>query len=329
MQVVAIQTHGGLEQLKLEEWPDPVPKSGEVVVDVRACGLNYLDVFVLRGMPGLPVHMPRIPGGDITGTVRQVGPEVSGHWVGRRVLIDPMIEVNGRPGTLGEHCNGGLCERIAVSANNLIVLPESIPFEVGAALPIAYGTAHRMLTTRGQLRPQELILILGASGGVGTACVQLAKVIGARIIACASTAEKIQKLQDLGSHYTINTNENDFSKQAWQLSEKRGVDVVVNFTGGDTWVKSLRALTRHGRLLTCGATAGFDPQTDIRFIWTRELQIIGSDGWTREDLLRLVEGVSVGRINPTIDRVYPMARVSEAIGLLEKRKVFGKIILTP
>jgi alcohol dehydrogenase len=327
MRVIAIEAHGGLEQVKLRtDWPDPTPAAGEAVVDVKACGLNYLDVFVLRGMPGLPVEMPRIPGGDISGVVGAVGSGVPREWIGRRVLIDPHIKTGG---ALGENANGGLCEKIAVPAENLIHLPEAVTFEQAASLPIAYGTAYRMLITRGHVQAGELVLILGASGGVGTGCVQIAKNLKARVIACASSPEKLRRLQELGADHVIDYTKEDFSKRAWEISDKRGVDVLVNYTGGDTWVPSLRTLARHGRLLTCGATAGFDPKTDIRYIWRREVNIIGANGWRRSDLEALLVEVERGSIKPVIDRVFPLAESAEAMRVLEDREVFGKIIIRP
>jgi len=327
MRAIAIEAHGGLEQVKLRtDWPDPTPAAGEAVVDVKACGLNYLDVFVLRGMPGLPVEMPRIPGGDISGVVSAVGASVPREWIGRRVLIDPHIKTGG---ALGENANGGLCEKIAVPAENLIRLPDAVTFEQAASLPIAYGTAYRMLITRGHVQAGELVLILGASGGVGTGCVQIAKNLKARVIACASSPEKLRRLQELGADHVIDYTKEDFSRRAWEISDKKGVDVLVNYTGGDTWVPSLRTLARHGRLLTCGATAGFDPKTDIRYIWRREVNIIGANGWRRSDLEALLVEVERGSIKPVIDRVFPLAESAEAMRVLEDREVFGKIIIRP
>ncbi len=327
MRAVTIDAHGGLEQIRLRtDWPEPSPRPGQAVVEVKACGLNYLDIFVLRGMPGLPVEMPRIPGGDIAGVVDSVGAGVSRDWVGRRVLVDPHIKPGG---ALGEHANGGLCERIAVDADNLIAMPDAVTFEQAASLPIAYGTAHRMLISRGRLQPGELVLILGASGGVGTGCVQIAKNVKARVIACASSAEKLRRLTALGADHVIDYTREDFSRRAWEISGKKGVDVLVNYTGGDTWVPSLRTLARHGRLLTCGATAGFDPKTDMRYIWRREVNIIGANGWARQDLEALLDAVERGSITPIIHAVYPLAEAREALRVMEDREVFGKIIVRP
>jgi alcohol dehydrogenase len=327
MRAAAISAHGGLDQVRIRtDWLEPTAGPGQAVVEVKACGLNYLDIFVLQGMPGLPVEMPRIPGGDIAGVVHAVGSGVSREWIGRRVLVDPHIKPGG---ALGEHANGGLCERIAVDADNLIHMPDAVTFEQAAALPIAYGTAYRMMITRGHVKAGELVLILGASGGVGTGCVQIARNLGARIIACASSPEKLRRLKELGADHVIDYTKDDFSKTAWEISGKKGVDVLVNYTGGDTWVPSLRTLARHGRLLTCGATAGFDPRTDIRYIWRREVTIVGANGWTRQDLEALLLEVERGAITPIIDRVLPLGESAEAMRLLQDREVFGKVIVIP
>jgi alcohol dehydrogenase len=326
MRAVVVKAHGGLDQIALVDWPEPKAAPGQAVVTVRACGLNYLDIFVRRGMPGLPVQMPRIPGGDISGVVADVGAGVARDWIGRRVLVDPHIKPGG---ALGEHDHGGLCERIAIDAENLIALPDDVSFEDAAALPIAYGTAWRMMRTRGQVRAGESVLILGASGGVGTACVQIAKNAGATVLACASSAAKLDRLRALGADHLIDYTREDFSARAWELTGRKGCDVIVNYTGGDTWVPSLRALARHGRLLTCGATAGYDPPTDIRYIWRREVNIVGANGWTRTDLEELLEEVRHARIRPIIDRVFPLEESREAMRIVEDREVFGKVLIRP
>jgi alcohol dehydrogenase len=326
MRAIVVKAHGGLDQIALVDWPEPKAAPGQAVVTVRACGLNYLDIFVRRGMPGLPVQMPRIPGGDISGVVADVGAGVGRDWIGRRVLVDPHIKPGG---ALGEHDHGGLCERIAIDAENLIALPDDVSFEDAAALPIAYGTAWRMMRTRGQVRAGESVLILGASGGVGTACVQIAKNAGATVLACASSAAKLDRLRALGADHLIDYTREDFSARAWELTGRKGCDVIVNYTGGDTWVPSLRALARHGRLLTCGATAGYDPPTDIRYIWRREVNIVGANGWTRTDLEELLEEVRHRRIRPIIDRVFPLEESREAMRIVEEREVFGKVLVRP
>lgn len=329
MRVVCIRSQGDLDVLRLEDWPEPEPKPGEVQVEVAYCGLNHLDMFVIKGMPGVPVHFPRIPGADLAGTVRAVGAGVARDWVGKRVMVDNIVIRNGKALSLGEHLDGGLCERVCVPADNLVPLPEHVSLEDAASLPTAYGTAHRMLITRGQVRTGESVLVLGASGGVGVACVQLGKALGARVIACAGSAGKAARLKSLGADETIDYSKEDFSAAAWRLSGKKGVDVVVNFTGGDSWVPSIRALRKEGRLLTCGATAGFDPKEDIRYIWTREVNILGCNGWERHDLVALVDKVASGALKPVIDRVLPLAETKAALAAIRDRQVFGKILIKP
>jgi len=328
MRAYYLKAHGGLDQYAFSSnWPEPTPESDQALVEIKACGLNYLDIFVRRGMPGLPVHMPRIPGSDVSGVVLDVGRQLSRSWIGKRVLIDPRL-VKER-GALGEHANGGTCERICVEEPMLIPLSDEVSFDEAAALPIAYGTAHRMMITRGQVRAGELVLILGASGGVGTACVQIAKAAGATVIACASSAEKLEKLKGLGADHLVDYTREDFSKRAWEISQKRGVDVIINYTGGDTWVPSIRTLRLNGRLLTCGATAGYDPKTDLRYIWVREANITGSNGWERQDLLDLLQKVARKQIVPVIHKTYPLEDTTAAMRDMEHRQIFGKVIIKP
>ena len=327
MRAFLLRAHGGIDNYDLvDDWPKPSVGAGEALVEVKAVGLNYLDIFVRRGMPGLPVEMPRIPGGDISGIVRDVGEGASRDLIGQRVLVDPLLD---RSGVLGEHADGGLCEFITFTAGNMIPLPDNVSFEQAAALPVAYGTAHRMMLTRAKIQAGELCLILGASGGVGTCCVQIAKAEGATVIACASNPDKLDKLRALGADHLINYAEEDFSRRAWEISEKNGVDLIVNYTGGDTWRASLRAVAVDGRIVCCGATAGYEPQTDLRYLWRREAHIIGANGWTREDLEQLVAKVSDRTIEPVIDRAVPMDQTWEAMRALEDRETFGKVIITP
>lgn len=331
MRAALIYEHGGREKLVVAEVPKPEAGPGEIVLAVKACGLNHLDIFVRRGMPGLPIDLPRITGGDIAGVVAEVGPGVTRVKVGERVLLDPMITLpDGRHGALGENTTGGLAEYIKVPWENAIPLPDDVSFEEAAALPIAYGTAWRMMITRGQVQQGDHVLVLGASGGVGTACVQIAKMLGCVVYAGASSPEKLEKLKALGADVLVNYKEQpDFHRFVRGLRGGEGLDVVVDYTGADTWVKSLKALRIGGKLLTCGATTGYDPKTDIRYIWTRELNIIGSDGWRREDLLALVEAVRAGRIRAVVDQVLPLEEIREGHRLLEERIVFGKVIMKP
>jgi alcohol dehydrogenase len=335
MRAVTVREHGGLDRLRYEEdFPDPRPGPGEVVVAVRAASLNYHDVFTLRGMPGITIPMPAIMGLDVAGEVAEVGAGVEGWRPGDRVLIDPIDRVKG--GLMGETIHGGLAERCRAGAHQLIPIPARVSFAEAAALPVAYGTAHRMMVTQGRVAAGERVLVLGASGGVGTGCVFLAKLAGATVVACGSSEAKLKRLHELGADHVIDYARGDFMAEVHARFGKPhrrgfdgGVDVVVNFTGGDTWVPSLRCLRRGGRLLTCGATAGFDPRTDIRYIWTFELQVLGSNGWTPQDLVTLLRMVDERRLSPVIDRVLPLREAREGLRLLAEREVIGKVIVVP
>jgi alcohol dehydrogenase len=334
MKAAVVRQHGEVDRITIEtDFPEPQAGEGEVVVDVRACSLNYHDLFTLRGMPGIKVPLPIVMGIDIAGVVGDVGPGVGGWKPGDRVLVDPINRNTGK--LQGEMVNGGLAEKTRVEAHQLLPLPDDLDFELAASLPVAYGTAYRMMVTRGAVAAGEKVLILGASGGVGTCCVQLAKMAGAEVAVCASSQAKLDRLSALGADHLINYAKGDFRRQTHEIFGKPrvwgggGVDVVVNFTGGDTWVPSLRCLTKGGRLLTCGATAGFDPKTDIRFIWTFEQNIMGSNGWLPEDLVELMELTRTGKIEPVIDRVVPLEGVAEALAAMDRREITGKIVIKP
>ena len=325
MRAAVIERQGGVENIVCREWPDPEIGPDDVLVRVKACGLNHLDIFVRRGMPGFPVPMPFISGGDIAGVIEHVGANVAGWSAGDRVTLNPQTD----GGMIGEELIGGLAELVAVPAKNLVHLADHVSFETAAAVPINYGTAHRMLFTRGRLASGETMLVLGASGGVGVACVQYGKMIGATVIAAAGSHEKCYRLSELGADHVINYAEQDFSREAWQISGKKGCEVVVNFTGGDTWAPSLRAARRGGRVLTCGATAGHDPATDLRFIWVRELDVLGSNSYSQDDVARSVGYVADGRLHPVVSHTFPLEDTGAAETLMEERGFFGKIVVVP
>lgn len=335
MKAAIVRDHGGPDHLVLENsWPDPKPEAGEVVLRVKACSLNYHDIFTRRGMPGIKLDLPVVPGLDVAGEIAEVGAGVTDWRPGDRVLVDPLNRVEG--GLQGETYDGGLAEYCKSKAHQLVRIPDGVTFAQAASLPVAYGTAHRMMFHNGHVAAGEKVLVLGASGGVGTGALLLAKMAGAEVIACASTADKLDRLKAIGADHLINYSEADFMKEVWGLYGKPhrrtfdgGVDVVVNFTGGDTWVPSLRALKRGGRLLTCGATAGHDPKTDLRFIWTFELKILGSNSWVREDLTALLGYIEDGKMEPVIDKVLPLEDVREALRLIEERAVLGKVVIEP
>ena len=336
MKAAVIHEHGGPGSIQIDaNFPDPVAGENEVVIKVGAVSLNYHDIFTRRGMPGIKVPMPCIMGLDFAGEIVSVGPGVE-HWqAGQRVLVDPVDRV-GPGGLIGEMCHGGLAQYCKVPVHHLVELSNEVSFEAASCLPVAYGTAYRMMYTIGDVQADEKVLILGASGGVGTCAVLLAKARGAQVIACASSDQKLERLSALGADHGINYQQEDFVKWVYRTYGKphrrkfdNGVDVVVNFTGGDTWVPSLKVLHRQGRILTCGATAGFDPKEDLRYVWSYELKILGANGWMREELEALVEMVADDELVPVVDRVLALEEVNEAFRLIEDREVFGKVVLTP
>ena len=336
MRAVVTQAHGGLEQLAyVADYADPRPTAHDVVIQVAACALNYHDIFTRRGMPGIRIPLPVIVGSDIAGEIIELGAEVTGWELGARVLVDPVFRDGVRFGMIGEVVDGGRAERLVVPASQLVNVPANVSLHAAAALPLAYGTAHRMLHTRGRIAAGERVLILGASGGVGVACVQLAKLVGAEVIACASTNDKLTALRALGADHVINYIETPFADAVREKFGKPrttgtgGVDVVVNFTGGDTWEPTQRCLRVGGRVLTCGATAGYSVTTDLRYLWTYEQDMIGSNGWTVADLEQLLALIATDRLHPVIDRTFPLEATADAERLIEDRQVLGKILIVP
>lgn len=327
MKATVIREHGGPERLLFDSVPRPVPASDEVLVRVGACSLNHLDVFVRRGMPGVTTPLPHTTGGDIAGWVEDLGSDVAGVDLGTAVLVDPAVD----EGALGENRAGGLAEFVAVPAANLIPLRGDDLAGVlrVATLPIAYGTAQRMLFDRAGLRADETVVVLGASGGVGVACIGLARRAGARVIAVTSSDAKSRRLAALGAHEVIVAADGDFGGRVWRATGKQGADVVVDYSGQATWPQSIRCTKPHGRLVTCGATSGHDAVTDLRYVWVRELDIRGSDGWTREGLLELVRLVEDGELEPVVHAVLPLSRAREGFAELEERRALGKVVIVP
>ena len=334
MRALLLRRHGELENLEVvDDHPKPKAIDGHVVIRVKASSFNYHDVFTVKGMPGIKVPLPVVIGLDMAGDIAEIGPGVTGWKEGDAVLVNPL---NKKKGLMGEMLDGGMAEYCLVAADQLIRMPKGVTYAEAASLPVAYGTAHRMLVTHKTVKKGDRVLILGASGGVGTGSVILSKLLGADVIACASSEEKMARLKELGADEVIDYTKVDWSKWAVEKYGKPqrrtydgGVDVVVNFTGGDTWVPSLRCLKRGGKLLVCGATAGYDPKEDLRYIWSFELQVIGSNSFYDDNLSALMDMIKSGEMKPVIDTVVPLEGAAEALRLIQDRKVIGKVIVTP
>ncbi len=332
MRAIQFDQHGPIENLYLADIPVPAISPIQCLVKVKAVTLNGFDPMVMRGIPGLRTPLPMIPGADIAGEIVEMGNDVdtARFSVGQRVGVDPSSE----KGMMGETALGGLCEFVAVEASHLVLAPDAVDDHAVACLPTAYATAHRMLFTRGQIERGEKILILGASGGVGTCCIQLAKMAGCEVIAVTSSADKGDRLRAIGADHVIDSSATDYVAYIVDTFGKPrtrgtsgGVDVCVNYSGGEDWAKCFRTVRRGGRILTCGATGGYDPKTDIRYIWSFEHTIVGSNGWGRDDHEKMFELMAKGRIAPVIDRVIPMSGIQQAMHDLQDRKVIGKVVL--
>ena len=334
MRALVLKTHGDLGNLELvREYPIPQAVAGHVVIRVRASSFNYHDLFTVKGMPGIRVPLPVIIGLDMAGEIAELGDGVSTWKIGDRVLANP---VNKKKGLMGEMLDGGMAEYCSVSADQLIAIPDKVTFAEAASLPVAYGTAHRMLITHNTVKKGDRVLVLGASGGVGTACVILGKLLGAEVIACASSDEKLLRLKELGAAEVVNYSTVDWSKWAVEKYGKPqrrsydgGVDVVINFTGGDTWLPSLRCIKRGGKLLVCGATAGHDPKEDLRYVWSFEINIQGSNSFYDEDLRALMGLIQEGKMKPAIDKVVPLDQAIRGLRLLRDREIIGKVVVEP
>ncbi|MGY6128501.1 zinc-binding dehydrogenase (plasmid) [Paraburkholderia strydomiana] len=333
MKALILSEHGDVDKLHVGEMPIPKAVPGHVVIRVCASSFNYHDVFTVKGMPGIKVPLPVVIGLDMAGEITEVGDNVENWSVGARVLVNPL---NKKKGLMGEMLDGGMAQYCLVSADQLIAMPEGVTFEEAASLPVAYGTAHRMLVTHNTIKPGDRVVILGASGGVGTGCVTLAKMLGAEVIAAAGSADKAERLKAMGADHVINYRDTDFSKwviekygKPQRRSYEGGADVVINFTGGDTWVPSLKCIKRGGSLLVCGATAGHDPKEDLRYIWSFEIRVIGSNSFYDDNLAALMELIRTKKIAVQIDKVLPLEQAAEGLRMIRDREVLGKIVVTP
>jgi NADPH:quinone reductase-like Zn-dependent oxidoreductase len=342
MKAVLFHEHGGPEVLRTEEVPDPGATGREVLIEVHAASVNHLDIFARRGMPGVKLPLPHIPGADAAGVIVDTGPEVEQFSPGQRVTINPGISC-GRCEfcaagfgsqcltyhMVGENIDGSYAELLKISEHNVLAIPDDMSFADAAAAPLVFMTAWSMMISKGRIQPGEDVLILGAGAGVGTAAIQIAKMVGCRVFATASSDEKLEHARQLGADVLINYTEEPFDRAIRKLTDKRGVDVVIDYIGADTWVRSLRTARRGGRILTCGATTGPTPETDLRHIFFRQLQILGSTMGSPRDFRDVMKCVFRGQLKPVVDRILPLSEAQEAHKLIEGRKVFGKLILEP
>jgi NADPH:quinone reductase-like Zn-dependent oxidoreductase len=331
---------GGLEVLRIEDVPRPEPREGEVLVAVKACALNHLDIWVRIGLP-IETTMPHIGGSDVAGVVEEPGPGVTGVQAGKRVVINPSLSCGNcewcRKGEeclcdrfriLGEHTQGGLAEYVVAPAANLFEIPGDIDFVDAAAAPLAFATAWRALMTRARLRAGETVLITGASGGVSTAAIQIAKMVGAKVFA-VTTTENVERVKALGADVVYDRNAVDYSKEIWRDTSKRGVDVVLDSVGEATWKQNVRTLAKLGRLVVYGGTTGPKGEIDVRMLFWRQIEILGTTMSNRAEFETVMRHVIAGDLRPVVDRVFPLDKVSDAVEYLELGKQFGKVVVVP
>ncbi len=339
MKALYFETHGDIDQLRLGERPVPEPGAGEVRVRLKTAALNHLDLFVLRGLPGIPVALPHIGGADGAGLVDAVGAGVVGVAVGDEVVFDPGIScgscelcLKGEHSLcvhfrlLGEHVDGTFAEAVVVPAAGVARRPEHLSWEEAAAFPLTFLTAWRMLFSRGRLAPGESVLIHGIGGGVSLACLQLAKGVGARVFVTSRSEEKLRRAGELGADELLPAGD-EVAREVRRRTAKRGVDLVVDSVGRATWRQSLKAAAKGGRIVTCGATSGPDPAEEIPLVFWNQLSILGSTMGSREDWRRLNEAVVSQRLRPVVDEVVPLAQGAAAHRRLEQAAQFGKIVL--
>jgi NADPH:quinone reductase-like Zn-dependent oxidoreductase len=341
MRAVVFEEHGGPEVLKEAQIARPVPRADEVLVEVKACALNHLDVWTRRGIPGIAIPLPHVLGNDIAGVVAEVGELVDSVEVGDRVLLSPGVSCGhcaqclagddnmcADYDMLGYRRPGGYAEFVAAPARNAHPIPAKLSYHQAAAIPLTFLTAWHMLATRAKLKPGEDVLVLAAGSGVGTAAIQIAKLFGARVIATASTEAKLEAARELGADDTIDyATETRFDRVVKRLTDGKGVDVVVEHVGASTWNSSMSSLARNGRLVTCGATTGYDARIDLRHLFYRQLSVFGSFMGRHDELVALLPFFADGRLRPVVDRVLPLERAADAHSLMSDRAQFGKLVL--
>lgn len=339
---MVLEAHGGPEKLQLKELPDPPVSAGQVRVRVKAVALNRLDLWVRIGWRGLQLPMPHVLGSDVAGVVDEVGAEVTGIARGDAVVLGPGVScgrcfdcLSGRDNRcpdymiLGENTRGGYAELLTVPARNVFRKPENLSFEAAACLPLVFTTAWGMLVEQARLQSGETVLVHAAGSGVGSAGIQVAKKLGATVIATASSDEKLERARGLGADHVINYTREDFKTRARELTARRGVDVVFEHTGGATFNDSIRSLAVGGRVVTCGATSKPTAEIDIRYLFARHITIIGNTMGSLAAMIPILRHAEAGAFRPVLDRVLPLAEARAAHQVLEERAQFGKVVLTP
>jgi NADPH:quinone reductase-like Zn-dependent oxidoreductase len=340
MKAVRIHEFGGPEVLRYEDVPDPKARPDQVLVRVRACALNHIDLWIRAGLPG--VELPHILGSDIAGEIVEVGEFITNFKAGQRVLLAPMHFCNhcarcvaGLQNqcpeftALGNRVDGGNCELIAVPAVNVIPIPDSLDFNQAASVPLVFLTAWHMLVGRAAIRPGQTVLVLGAGSGVGIAAIQVAKLFNARVITTAGDEKKLEKARELGADHGINHYQQKISQEVRKLTDKEGVHIVIEHVGAATWDESVKCLKPGGILVTCGATTGPNVGFDLRFLFSRQLSLLGSYMGTMGELYEVLGHVFAGRLKPVVDRTFPLRDVRTAHEYLEKSQMFGKVVLNP
>ena len=342
MKALYFMEHGELDVIQYGEVPDPTPRPGEVLLRIRACSINHLDIWVRRGWPGLKLEMPHWCGADVAGEIIELGKGVSGWQVGQKVVVDPGIntiddeftrrgEATLSPGyhILGEQVRGGAAEYLAVPVSNLAAMPENLDFPTAAAPLLVSLAAWRMLIHRARLRAGESVLVVGAGGGVNSMAIQIGKLAGATVYVVAGNKEKGAKAQELGADVVLDRSQVDWRREIHKLTEMRGVDVVVDNVGKATLNTSMKAVTRGGRIVIIGNTSGPHAEIDIRYIFGKQISLIGSTMGSHQDFLDVTSLLWAGKLKPIIDRVMPLSRGREAYEIMERGDQFGKIVLTP